>query len=555
MNLDEEEPDPEAEGDGTSLMQGFFSTEGRDSMDRRWARAMLRLHKELDAQSKPMRLQSVAILRGCMPAMMTTLSATSWQSQLQAVLVAVQEDSQGTEGVVAAPLEWIQSWVQEIGEFIPGFRYRPEAQLVDSLSDRAIEELIEDEAEERDVQQALEARDEEEEARRAAHDLLCAQEEHLQREAAQYQDWERQVEKASMKRSSQSDRDDGGKKVCHMTMEVASGSGDQPRILHTLGFEIPADGTTLTLRFRTTMEAEPSEVSTVAVQQPVQAPEEVVPAQATQDGAASASLQVGQDSMPNLLSLMEFEEYSLLYDRWRRGELSQQDVQRQHGTEVMELMLAQEAVNEQADEEGLEEPLMPSLQVPDTVKGNGMFRNEEGVWERYKFGRFEVIYGQWRDGYRSSEQIQICYGDTWLALFRLWRTWGLDAVWPYLHRVLDVLEDCVVPNEVGKTHKEPERLPLPLKIPWSTVKVYYKLWLQGELDDANVVTRFGEIWLVLFQKIQGSGLEKARADLSLYVDWDVDGEGSWLTRETIQDEQGEDTSESGGRQNAQGRSD
>ena len=452
-----------------------------------------------------------------------------------------------------APQEWIQSWVRELGEFIPGFQYRQQAQLVDSLSDRAIEELIEDEAEERAVQQALEARDEEEEARREAHDLLCAQEmDHLQGEAAEYHDWERHVERASLKRASSPGRDEKSKKVCHMTMEIASGSGDRPRVMHTLGFDIPADGTDLTLRFRTHVDTEPSEVSTVVVPQPtMEASAEPVPAaqgggtSPTAVGQASESLQVAQDSMPNLLSLMEFEEYSLLFDRWRRGELSQQEVQKQYGTEVMELMLAQEAIQEQADGEGLEDPT-PSLLVPDTVKGNGMFRNEEGVLERYKFGRFEVIYGQWRDGYRSSEQIQICYGDTWLALFRMWRTWGLDAVWPYLHRVLDVLEDCVVTNVVGKTYQEPEHLAQPLKIPWSAVKVYYKLWRQGDMDDAHVVTRFGEVWLVLFQKIRSSGLERARPDLSRYVDWDVDGAGSWLTpeiRETVPDEQGDSSRE------------
>ena len=553
VDLDEDDPEPDGLGDGTSLMQGFFSTDGRDSMDRRWARAMLRLHKELDAQSKPMRLQSVAVLRGCMPAVMLSLSATSWQSQLQAVLVAVQDDSQGAEGAVEAPHEWIQSWVQELSEFIPGFHYRQQAQLVDSVSDRAIEELIQDEAEERAVQQALEARDEEEEARREAHDLLCAQEmDHLQKEAAEYHDWERHVERSSLKRAPSPGKDEKSKKVCHMTMEIASGSSDRPRVLHTLAFDIPADGTDLTLRFRTHVDTEPSEVSTVVVPQPAMeaSAESVSAAQGEGNGPTPAgqsveSLQVCQDSMPNLLSLMEFEEYSLLFDRWRRGELSQQEVQKQHGTEVMELMLAQEAIQEQADEEGLQDPI-PSLLVPDTVKGNGMFRNEEGVLERYKFGRFEVIYGQWRDGYRSSEQVQICYGDTWLALFRMWRTWGLDAVWPYLHRVLDVLEDCVVTNVVGKTYLEPEHLAEPLKIPWSAVKVYYKLWRQGDMDDAHVVTRFGEVWLVLFQKIRSSGLERARPDLSLYVDWDVDGGGSWLTpeiRETVPDEQGDSSKE------------
>ena len=124
LDADEPEPEEDGRGDGTSLMQSFFATSGKDSMDRRWARAILRLHKELEGQAKPVRLRSLAILRSSLPTMMLSLSATAWMAQLQAVLVASQEGCEDTEGGTPPPDEWLRGWAHELGEFIPGFRLR-----------------------------------------------------------------------------------------------------------------------------------------------------------------------------------------------------------------------------------------------------------------------------------------------------------------------------------------------------------------------------------------------------------------------------------------------
>ena len=534
VDLVEEEPEPEAEGDGSSLMQGFFASGGRDTMDKRWARAMMRLHRELEAQPKTVRLYSIAALRNSMPAMMMSLSAASWQAQLQAMLVAVQEDSQGAESWTSPQPGWLEKWVVEIGSFIPGYRLHPPVQAVDSFSDREIDQLVQDEEDERGWQQALSDRDAEEEGRReaaeAAEALLCEQEtQHLQDEAAEYRQWEQQVEADSLKRKMVDSDDGAPKRMCHMTMEVATGSGDRPRILHTLGFDVPTDGTSLTLRFQASMEPAASEVSTVLLPGPAGPQMGAGSAEGRQGEGAPAvgatSLEVERDSVPNLLNLMEFEEYAVLYERWKKGELTQQEVQARYGNEVMELMLAQEAVSEQADDEGLE-PAAPAMAMETTGSGGakGMFLNDQGVWERFQFGRFEVVYGQWKDGYRSSEQVEQQYGSTWLALFRQWRVWGLDGVWPFLYKVLDVLEDCAVTNVVGRQFMEPETLQMPLKVPWSAVKVYYKQWAQGELSDKAVVERFGEVWLVLFREVLQAGLQRTRMALSLYVEWDVDAD-------------------------------
>ena len=533
---DNQEPEPEMEGDGSSMMQAFFESSGKDTMPRRWARAMLRLHKELESQPKAMRTRSIATLRSCIPAHMPQGEATTWQAQLQALLVAVQEDSQDAEGELAVPQGWVQSWVAELGDFIPGFRLRQPPQPLDTVPDQDIDDLVREEAEEAAWREAENRRDEEEEARREAHEHLCEQEaRHLLEEAAAYKCWERAVEQESLKRAAQGMETSESKRQCCLSVEVASSSSDRPRILHTLSFDVPTDGTALTFSFRANMQSAPSEISTVPavdsqghgqIEEPSAAQSGGQIGQAPSSGMPD-SLAVARDSVPELLQLMEFEEYALLYDRWRRGELTQQQVEQMYGTEAMELMLAQEAVGAAADDEGHGGSGEVALTEQDTrtlsaeEDRRGMCRNADGVWQRIPFGRFEVIYGQWKAGYRTDEQISICYGDVWLALFRQWKVWGLDGIWPYLYRVLDALEDCVVPSAVGREFMPPERLPLPLKVPWSTVKVFYLCWKQGSLADRDVVERFGEIWLVLFQKIAQLGVSGARGDLAFYVDWDI----------------------------------
>ena len=532
---DDQEPEPEMEGDGSSMMQAFFESSGKDTMPRRWARAMLRLHKELEAQPKPMRIQSIAALRGCMPALMLQREATTWQAQLQALLVAVQEDSQAAEGEMAVPVGWVQSWVEEISAFIPGFRFRQPPQAVDSLPDQEIDELVREEAEEAAWRGAEHRRDEEEEARREAHEHLCEQEaQHLLEEAAAYKRWERTMEKNSLKRSTPGAEPAEGKRQCCLSVEVASSSSDRPRVLHTLSFDVPTNGSALTFSFRANMQSAPSEVSTEPVVEnqgevppedssAVQSGEHLGPAQPS---VLHDSLTANRDSVPELLQLMEFEEYAHLYDKWKRGDLTQQQVVQMYGTEAMELMLAQEAVGAAVDDEGHGGSGEVALTEQDrnisaTEDHKGMYQNADGVWQRIPFSRFEAIYGQWRAGHRTDDQIGACYGEVWLALFRQWKVWGLDGIWPYLYRVLDALEDCAVPSAVGREFMLPDALPLPLRVPWSTVKVFYQCWKQGSLTDRDVVERFGEIWLVLFQKIAKLGVSGAKRDLDVYVDWDI----------------------------------
>ena len=75
------------------FMQLFFADDGKDSLQQRWSRNMLRLQKELMQQED-------AIRRGCISTLLLALGAVmsegvrdSWQGQLHALLVSVMADT------------------------------------------------------------------------------------------------------------------------------------------------------------------------------------------------------------------------------------------------------------------------------------------------------------------------------------------------------------------------------------------------------------------------------------------------------------------------------
>ena len=559
IDLAEEEEEGREEGDGSGFMQTFFQSGGHDTPQRRWARALLRLHKELEGQPKPMRVRSVAALRAAMPECMMDLEAVGYQSQLQALLVAVQDDSQGTQGTVETPPQWLETWIQEISAFIPGYRQvQPAQTLVDSLPEANLDELLQDEAEQRDYLLACQAQaDEEDEARRLAEqaqEALCSQEQrHLEAEAAEYKAWERSVEAGALKRSG-SPVDARPGKRCVLTVELATGSSDAPRVVRTVGLDLPLDGTPVTIQMRAEMETVPSEVSTIPVippscpANPREAPELMGDVGLGDDGdnapptgpvAVPLMLQESEsreteqtlelpggskacDNAPGLLQLLDYRDYEVLYDRWHRGELNQREVLLYYGAEVLELMLAQEAVAEVADQEGAAGPVPAGSDDSATIRG--MQSNDKGEWVRIGFGQFEVVYGRWKLKEISDEEVAGSYGDDWVRLFRQWRVWGLQAIWHLLPRLLDVLPDTGAARRgVGFHLLRPEPLPPVLRIPYFVIKGYYEEWLQGDLTDARVVERFGALWLVWFRRLRDEGVQQVKQELSQHVFWEEEG--------------------------------
>ena len=531
LNTENGEPavdldDGDAEPDEAGLMQSFFGSQGQDTPARRWARALMRLHKELEGQPKAVRCRSVASLRAALPPPCELTSGgpegASCLAQLQALLTAISEDCAHIEGALPAPAAWLSQWAGEIAVFVPGFRLQHQPQMVETQLNVTLDELLADEEEERSRQLALHQQQEDEEKHRAAHEHLQDQEiQHLMEEAKEYQEWERDVQNRELHRAEQC-ASPPHKRRCLLTLEVASSStsGPQRRVLE---YELPLNGTPVTVTLTANMAQCPSEVSTVPVLEqsgpgdppPLgDCPRPVEPGVGTLD-----SLQVQRPSQVDMLAMMDFDEYEGLYDKWRRGEVTQQEIQDQHGSTVVELILAQEAVRDAIDGEASEhgDTLMPApcgtpSGPPDSEQGR----------PRCRFGTLELIYEAWKYGRLTDAELVSERGPEWLALFQQWRVWGLEAIWSLLDRLLD-MEGSIDPTTKAATAlRPPEPLELPLRVPAFAVRGLFRRWDAGEITTEDVRKTYGEIWPRLLNRMRSDTACRLRDGWSALVDWDQD---------------------------------
>ena len=521
IDIDEEDE----EGDDTGLMQSFFTSAGQDTPERRWSRALMRLHKELEGQPKAIRLASVAQLRSALPPVFQSVPQTSWQVQLQALLVAISADCGEVQGTAIAPAQWLSTWALELATFIPGFGVHQCPQWVETQLNVSIDELLKDEEEAQAFQASLERQQDDEEAHRESCEQLENQElMHLAEEAKDYRAWEQAQTAAALRRPETSEP--ASKRCCVLSVEIASGSGDHPRRrFQTLGYDLPMDGSPLVLTFRAQEEANPSEVPTqiVAEEQPVEVmvggttPEQVAEANVEASGVPMHSLQVQRPTQADLLGLMDFAEYEAIYDRWRKGDLTQQDIHEQFGADVVEMVLAQEAVRDALDGEDSEQE--PPTEGASLVSAASQLQPEMEVQCRVPYGKFELVYRDWKEAWLSDGEVLERHGPLWLSLFQQWRTWGLEAIWHLLEKVLET--QPVEPGSKAATAtKPPEPVSWPLRVPLFVVQNLLDKWVQGTVTSEQVETEYGHIWLRLLRKMQQIPYEKLRLGWSALVDWD-----------------------------------
>ena len=238
------------------------------------------------------------------------------------------------------------------------------------------------------------------------------------------------------------------------------------------------------------------------------------------------------DTAPDLLPYMDFTEYEEIYRSWRAGVRTLDQVVTQYGAEVAELLQAQKAVGDAEDEEC---KLAPEQDVMDPGDG-GSLSSVEDVGSagtcgqsplcapgqpRLGFGFFENMYGQWKQGLRSSRDVEHAFGTVWLALFEMWKKWGLDAINQQLQGELNMMEGAA--EGVTSIISEQPVVTLPLKVPMSVVRGVFHQWRACCLPDRDVVGRYGEVWLVLFRLMQEQGLSRVvRESLDEHVNWDVE---------------------------------
>ena len=316
-------------------------------------------------------------------------------------------------------------------------------------------------------------------------------------------------------------------------LEAASGSSDRPRILHTLSLDVPDEGE-LHVSIRASMQPDSDDVSTEPA-----VPPEGVP-QLLQQGASPDSLAPQSIAQPGLLPMLDFEEFQVIYGKWETGNMDLDRIRREYGQEVAELIQAQRAVAMEADESLLR---AEAEQVAQTMPDPTPLGSSAGVSSldaqgspelvlpqgsvgspRCCYGVFEQVYGEWKDGHRSDRLVEDQYGRDWIRLFRLWKQWGLSAIWPYLGSVLDMRTDT------GDGQPRPliqsrDTLGEQLRIPFLVVKAHYDRWCKGPLGDEQLEGVYGRLWLELFRTWRAERLEAVRALLDEHVEW---SSAEWL---------------------------
>ncbi|CAE7577257.1 plbB [Symbiodinium sp. CCMP2592] len=516
VELDEDDQDT------SLLMQKFVMTEGRDTMESRGTRAILRLHKELLGQPRPVQLAHVKKVQLGLPPTTPEVNAGSWREQLEAVLVALGPGVDEHTELNNVDEVWFGQWVNEITVFVPGFQEAVGPIQVESQTtmdpvrdlDHELNLLLEDEDSERAWQEQRAQEEAAERDRLQEFETMCAKElVELRADAHAFRAWEQDQMVEAMARAPPP------KRRCVLTVEAASSSSDRPRVMHTFAVDVPVNGTPVSLTIRATMEPDPENVSTRAVTSvPVEQPNQ------GQRGDGPGEL------LTEALTDLSFEDYQRIYDQWQRGELLLAEIIVQYGSTVAELLQSQRALM-------VEETAVHMEQETDGVAGNMPASVEPGEAlpglptsplmaagaERPRFCFFESMYGQWKAGLRTSLDIRNSFGDTWLILFTQWKLWGLTAIEGRLGEILDMTRD---PPEGSQrplnAEYEDSVHRCSLKIPFGVVKQVYQRWKDQLISDATIEEVYGSRWFELFQRMREYGLNACRAELSELVEWDLE---------------------------------
>ena len=252
------------------------------------------------------------------------------------------------------------------------------------------------------------------------------------------------------------------KKRCIISLEAATSSRDAPSILHRLELEVPANGSTLSVSLQARMMESAESTTTVPV-----------PAMMGNPGHCSNAVEMATE--PDLMPSLEFSEYEALFKAWQAGLQTLKEIQAQYGKEVVELLQSQGALIEAEDQElkceergASEGEMRPAADL--VVKGrNPMCAVGQ---PKPRFGFFESMFGQWKRGERDDRNVLEEFGTIWLELFRAWKQWGLDAIYPSLMEELDMTN--VETDEKARPTIPPLSLvSVPIRIPFSVIRDVY----------------------------------------------------------------------------------
>ncbi|CAE7202627.1 unnamed protein product [Symbiodinium sp. CCMP2592] len=517
------------EADTSLLMQKFALTGGRDTKESRGTRALLRLHKELLGQTRAAQLAHVRRLQLGLPSPSATVAVDPWREQLEALLVALGPSEGEAVDMGHADEVWFGNWVNEITAFVPNFQEFTEPIHVETQTtaaasgdfDRELEMLLEDEESERNWRAQRAAEEAHEQERQREFEASCARElVELRADAKAFRDWEQEQMNAALARPGPS------KRRCVMTIEASSGSSDKPRMLHTFEVDVPMNGSAVQLSIRATMEPDPEDVTTQAA-----SPAPIGDKSITDADQGPRAHEHGGGPPTGIPDDLSFRDYQGIYEKWRAGTLTMDMITAQYGHDVAELLQTQQAlvVSDSMPEGGQPSQGVNSLGLPAEAMDSGEDLGPPtsplmaAGADKPRFCIFESVYGQWKQGLRSSQDIRRTFGETWLILFAQWKLWGLQAIEDRLGAILDMEVDPRedVPRPVNAEYDEGVHR-CSLKIPFRVIRHVYLRWHEGLLADSTIHEIYGDLWMGLFRRIRSEGLSACREVLSEYVVWEPD---------------------------------
>ena len=350
-----DEPEPEAEGDGSQLMQRFALTGGKENDEDRWSRDLVRLQKELTQKREEVRAACIRRLRQALPACEPGSIREARREQLRALLLAMWDAPAGGTPTTPADEEWLGSWGNELEYFLPGLLFplavlpTPEGGplVLQVDSGHTNEEELDPEAASPSSVPTVAAPTETSPKRKMEVDRLAKQEEELvQAQAAAYQQWEREQMDRELSRVTGKRR---ALECCRITVEASSSSTERPRVCHSYSFMVPSNGDAIHVG-----------ISAQMVQDPEWAPSPV-----TETQQAQCDSMVGA----NVLDLLEFGDYEKIYQAWKDKKVTTKEVEEQWGREVAELIVTHDLVAEQGAHDTMDAIGGPALGHAPTTHG------------------------------------------------------------------------------------------------------------------------------------------------------------------------------------------
>ncbi|CAE7263426.1 unnamed protein product [Symbiodinium sp. CCMP2456] len=530
LDLDEEEPDEAA------MMQKFDLTGGKDSMEGRWSRLLLRLQTSLSGVSAAVRRGRALMLRAAMTTISPGTVAAERSGQLQALIVAYLDDVTSGANDVDMDTAWIHHWSQELTALLPGITLPPAVVTGEEEGNRAknqaekpgkhLGQMVAADAEEDDISHCQ------------AADGQAQEMDYLRQEAEEFLQWERRLVEAELERRVEVTK----RRRCVLRLEEfeklydawQKGDLSSADVMGQHGREVLE-----LMEAQQVVAAAEDESMNAAQGQVVEAP---VHQQTALPAPSGSTGDHGRENLENDYK-PDYGTFVRLYDIWKKGFVADNYVTDSYGASWLRLFQQWRASGFPAiiaelpsivcmppTEPGPARPEhdnpAPATDPETDVAGQPTQHEspitpvalDEPTASTSTWVSFDTGFHQWNRGEISDEQVVALGGEEWLSLYYRWRLWGRGHILPEARALLGETRAVGVQSILSDQRAG---WWLDSRQPFSRFRRVYWQWHHGEIQDGEVLTTYGESWLRLFFDIAKNGVDAHRAQISEVVTWDV----------------------------------